>query len=43
MSDSHKRYDRFNVDREKLAGLTAGCLIMACTVLVLGIWLEIER
>ena len=32
MLDSHKQYDRFNVDWEKLAGLIAGCLIMACTV-----------
>ena len=31
------------MDREKLAGLTAGYLIMVCSVLVLGIWLEIER
>ena len=38
MLDSHKQYERFNVDREKLAGLIAGCLTMACTVLVLGIW-----
>ena len=38
MLDSHKQYDRFSVDREKLDGLIAGCLIMACTILVLGIW-----